>query len=88
MISGNLNNSANAGSAYLNVNNTLGNGNWNISARYWLKLAKNLFKVMQRAAMRYRQHGGTTAEAGNTIEPNPRAGDRLRGWAAVAVCRG
>lgn len=88
MIIGNLNNSANAGSAYLNVNNTLGNGNWNIVARYWLKLAKNLFKVMQRAAMRYRQHGGTTAEAGNTIEPNPRAGDRLRGWSAVAVCRG
>lgn len=88
MISGSLAAAAFAGSAYLNVNVTLGHGHGSIAARDWLKLAKNLFKVMQRAAMRYRQHGGTTAEAGNTIEPNPRAGDRLRGWAAVAVCRG
>lgn len=30
---GNLNNGTNAGSAYLNLNNGLGNANWNICAR-------------------------------------------------------
>ena len=35
---GNLNNGADAGSAYLNANNALGNANWNIAGR---KCGKN-----------------------------------------------
>ena len=33
LSSGNLNNGADAGSAYLNANNALGNANWNIAGR-------------------------------------------------------
>lgn len=42
---GNLNNGANAGLFYVNGNNGLGNGNWNIGSRLSGKGSLNLYPV-------------------------------------------